>query len=214
MNKEDFSKAYVKYNKVVFAYLLKKIKNTQDAEDLTQKTFMRFFKSKFDAWDNQEYLKRYLFITAKNCYKSHVTFMITNPARDFFLIEGEQLHFKSLEKRLAYAKHYDPFTLSDLAEFDSDPESNLSNLEIVAGGYDSDTPTYQSELNLMIEKLRAIIKSMPPKQKEAMIEVYFNGLKPSAAAIKLKSNANRIYFLTHKGKEQIKKKLTHVQNLL
>ena len=205
---EEFSKAYVKYNKVVFAYLLKKIKNTQDAEDLTQKTFIRFFKSKFNAWDDQEYLTKYLLNVARNCYRNHVRFMVTNPARCFVLIDEKNLNIRYPEKSVSFRS--DSFTLDDDSERNSDPRKCLSLLEMLAGGCDEDIPTHQAELNQLIEKLVAIIDSMPPKQKAAMIEVYINGLKPRDAAIKLNSKANRITFLIHKGKEQIKKKLTYV----
>jgi DNA-directed RNA polymerase specialized sigma24 family protein len=136
--------------------------------------------------------------------------MVTNPARNFLLIEGEKLQLKDLEKKNKRTNYRDSFTLSDLSEHDSDPLGNLTNLEIVAGSCDRDTPTYQAELNQLIKKIRGIIESMPPKQREAMIEVYFNGLKPRHAAIKLNSNSNCITFLTHKGKEQLKKKLKNV----
>jgi RNA polymerase sigma factor (sigma-70 family) len=202
-----FTAAYNKFYKLVLNYIIKRMRDSHLAEDLTQQAFLRFFKSKFNSWNDEEHTRKFIIKVAGNCIKNHIKRM-QNPTRNFISVfESDYCVAEGSKKNINRELH------------DSDYFKNLTILscdivEQLAGAQqENEVDKVIVEIGLM-KKITDIIDTMPPKQKKAMLMVHFDGMKPREVAAQLKTTAGCVSFLICKGKQKIKEKLKHVQNLL
>jgi len=70
---EMFEEVFEKYNKKIFSLLLSLTKNTEEAEDLTQETFVKCYK-KLDRFREESKLYTWLHRIAINCWKNKVRY--------------------------------------------------------------------------------------------------------------------------------------------
>jgi RNA polymerase sigma factor (sigma-70 family) len=201
---ELFSAAYKKYYILVREYIYRKVKDIHIAEDLTQKTFLKVLNSNFTSWEDTEHFKRFTLCVAKNCYLNYIRYM-SQPTRSFVRI-GDT-YADDLERPDALKYGY-----SAILGY-SENYQQFNPLELLLSSTGESTELNKGNCGL-IKKIKVMINSMPPKQKKAMIFVYFLGVRPKHTAWLMNTTANCVSFLIHKGTKELKKKLKYVQNIL
>jgi RNA polymerase sigma factor (sigma-70 family) len=205
---DKFNEIYKKYFEKIRCYINAFIYDVGVSEDLAQQTFLKFLKSDFAGFEDEQYVVAFLKAIAKNCFKNHLRHRHV-AGRNFLLVDdyNVKIIFKAKKGKVVNSE---------------DAETTMERYNYIGLANKLDTFSAEDEYERirkevafeeLVSKIRQLVEAMPPKQKEAMLEVYFNGLKPREAAKKLKSTANRISFLTYKGREQLINKVKYVQNL-
>jgi RNA polymerase sigma factor (sigma-70 family) len=217
MNKEQFEETYEECCQSVHAYLKSKLRDRTAVQDLVQDTFVRFFKSSFNSWNDKTYRDRYILLIAKNCWRSYIKNFINNPVRNYTLASD-----LILSKKKCLSTDYKIF-FKDSIDLDIREDNNFDFLEVfynenalslLFNDYLSAHDREEKYDRALIEKMINIIYCLPEKQKQAILMVYVNDIKVKDAAAILKTSPNCVSFSLFKAKENIRKKLTNVQNLL
>lgn len=116
MNKQDYEKIVNKYGKKIFNYLLKILRNQEDAEDIYQEVFLAFYQ-KIDNVD-PEFYNSYLFKTA---YHKALNLIKKRKKKKKF-----NYHFEDLENIQAYNNSESDETIKERSERIKNALSQLS----------------------------------------------------------------------------------------
>lgn len=217
MNKKQFEKTYNECRPIVYGYLRSKLRDVSAVEDLTQNTFLRFFKSSFNSWNNESYRNKYVLLIAKNCWRAYVRNFVNNPARNYMLASDIVLG-----KKNGLSADY-KILLEDSIYSDAGESSNFGFLEVfyndnalslLFNDYLLAHDKEEKYDRTLIGKMINIIQNLPESQKQAVLMVYINDMKVKEVAAILNKRPNCVSFSLCKAKENIRKKLKNVQNLL
>lgn len=170
MKNDTFEKLVKKHSRKLYNYLLKTLRNKEDAEDILQETLLAFYQ-KMDNVDKSAF-KSYLFTTAY-----HKSLNLIRKRKKNKEISSDNLEF--IPKREKPPAEKNQTITSALAQLKKDEAiliemqyyQNFSYTEI-AKALDKTVSAVDSKLVRTKRKLREIIKNLEKSQEENKIEVY------------------------------------------
>jgi len=172
MNEKNFEVLLKKEGKKVYNYLLKMLRNKEDAEDIMQETFVGFYK-KMDSINEKAY-KSYLFRTAYHKALNHIKKRDKNSKHEVNYSEMEQ--FQSNESGSDESKNL--LVKSALAEL-KPQEALLIELQYfqkmsykqIAETLETTTSAVDSKLVRVKKKLIKIINEQKKTQENELLDV-------------------------------------------